>query len=240
LFTIPVPPKSLNTLTNVVLEILRHGVFAGGSTGVVFAGFGASDPFPALVEVTVDDIVANKLRWTMLRKLEISHSNQALLIPFAQSEMVYTFMEGIDPALDELTKSVVEKVLLSLPDEIDHVSNISARSRNKIRQHFKSHISALLPSLWDQLKGYRHQVFSGPVSQIISHLPKDELGAMAEALVNLTSFRRRVSTDRETVGGPIDVAVITRGDGFVWIKRKHYFDPDLNPRQIAQLYRGTP
>jgi hypothetical protein len=33
----------------------------------------------------------------------------------------------------------------------------------------------------------------------------------------------------ETVGGPIDVAVISKGDGFVWIKRKHYFERDLNP-----------
>ena len=30
------------------------------------------------------------------------------------------------------------------------------------------------------------------------------------------------------VGGPIDVAVISKGDGFVWIKRKHYFKAELN------------
>ena len=58
---------------------------------------------------------------------------------------------------------------------------------------------------------------------------------MAESLVNLTKFRRRVTPERETVGGPIDVAVITKGDGFVWIRRKHYFDPALNPRVIAAL-----
>jgi hypothetical protein len=56
---------------------------------------------------------------------------------------------------------------------------------------------------------------------------------MAEALVNLTSFRRRVSMDAETVGGPIDVAVISKGDGFVWIKRKHYFGAELNPQFLA-------
>ena len=51
---------------------------------------------------------------------------------------------------------------------------------------------------------------------------------MAEALVSLTSFKRRVSADAETVGGPIDVALISKGDGFIWIKRKHYFKPELN------------
>ena len=51
---------------------------------------------------------------------------------------------------------------------------------------------------------------------------------MAETLVNLTSFRQRVSPDAETVGGPVDVAIISRGDGFIWIKRKHYFQAELN------------
>jgi len=72
----------------------------------------------------------------------------------------------------------------------------------------------------------------------VASLPKDELGAMAESLVNLTKFKRRVSIERETVGGPIDVAVITKGDGFVWMKRKHYFDAGLNPRFIARISKG--
>ncbi|MNN75572.1 hypothetical protein D3C81_1918880 [compost metagenome] len=70
--------------------------------------------------------------------------------------------------------------------------------------------------------------FTNPVIRTVSSLPKEELAAMAEALVNLTSIKRKMSTDRETVGGPIDVAVISKGDGFIWIKRKHYFSPDLN------------
>jgi hypothetical protein len=39
----------------------------------------------------------------------------------------------------------------------------------------------------------------------------------------------------ETVGGPIDVAVISKGDGLIWIKRKHYFSPELN-RQFFVNY----
>ena len=64
---------------------------------------------------------------------------------------------------------------------------------------------------------------------MIGALPKDDLSKVAESLVNLTSFKRRVSAEAETVAEPIDVAVISKGDGFVWIRRKHYFPPDLNP-----------
>lgn len=69
--------------------------------------------------------------------------------------------------------------------------------------------------------------------------PKDELADMAEAFVNLTSLRRRVSLDSETVAGPIDVAVISKGDGLIWIKRKHYFKPELNQHFFATYY-GRP
>ena len=39
----------------------------------------------------------------------------------------------------------------------------------------------------------------------------------------MTGLKRHVTTDEESVGGPVDVAVVTKCDGFVWIKRKHYF-----------------
>jgi hypothetical protein len=42
----------------------------------------------------------------------------------------------------------------------------------------------------------------------------------------------------ETVAGPIDVAVISKGDGFIWIKRKHYFSPELNPHFQGLYLRG--
>jgi len=34
----------------------------------------------------------------------------------------------------------------------------------------------------------------------------------------------------ESVGGPIDVAVITRSEGFIWVKHKDWFQKDLNPQ----------
>ena len=60
---------------------------------------------------------------------------------------------------------------------------------------------------------------------------------MAESLVNLTSFKRKVTMESETVGGPIDVAVISKGDGFIWIKRKQYFKAEFNQQFFANYFR---
>jgi len=46
-------------------------------------------------------------------------------------------------------------------------------------------------------------------------LPRHELAELAEALVSITAFMARMSGDqKETVGGPIDAALISKGDGF--------------------------
>ena len=87
------------------------------------------------------------------------------------------------------------------------------------------------------MRDYRQEHYVDPVMRVVQVLPKDELAAMAESLISLTSFKRRVSMEEETVGGPIDVVVISKGDGFIWIKRKHYFDGELNQQFFANYYR---
>lgn len=55
---------------------------------------------------------------------------------------------------------------------------------------------------------------------IVGALPTNELAEMAEMLVNMTSFKRKISESLETVSDPIDVAIITKNEGFTWVKHK--------------------
>ena len=82
----------------------------------------------------------------------------------------------------------------------------------------------------DKLYQYRVENHIRLLVEVVEVLPKDELAAMAESLANLTSLKRKMSLGTETVGGPIDVAVISKGEGLIWIKRKHYFKKELNPQ----------
>ena len=77
-----------------------------------------------------------------------------------------------------------------------------------------------MATLSEMLEGVRDKLYTDPVVSVLRLLPKQELAAVAEALVNLQSFKRRVSWDQETVGGPVDVAIISKADGFSWVKRK--------------------
>lgn len=92
------------------------------------------------------------------------------------------------------------------------------------------------------LRNLRDQAFKGietesrkEIEDMVEFMPKPELAKMAEALIDLTSMKRKVSRGLETVGGPVDVAVISKSEGFVWVKRKHYFPAEINARFFERL-----
>jgi len=58
----------------------------------------------------------------------------------------------------------------------------------------------------------------------------DDMANMAESLISVTNLQRHFSSSDESVGGPIDVAVITRSEGFIWVKHKQWFSQELNPQ----------
>jgi hypothetical protein len=52
---------------------------------------------------------------------------------------------------------------------------------------------------------------------------------LAEFLVRVTIGFVRFCPGHPTVGGPIEIAAVTKHEGFRWVQRKHYFDARLNP-----------
>lgn len=51
---------------------------------------------------------------------------------------------------------------------------------------------------------------------------------LVKFLADISVNSSRFSPDAQVIGGPIDIAVITKHEGFKWIQRKHYYDKDLN------------
>jgi hypothetical protein len=60
-------------------------------------------------------------------------------------------------------------------------------------------------------------------------MPLADAVALAKFLVDVTIGFRRFTPGADTVGGPVEVAAISRHERFKWISRKHYYPADLNP-----------
>lgn len=66
-------------------------------------------------------------------------------------------------------------------------------------------------------------------SLITPAMPLQDGINLAEFLVNVTIMYSRYTAGAPTVGGPVEIAAITKHEKFKWIKRKHYYPPELNP-----------
>jgi len=63
--------------------------------------------------------------------------------------------------------------------------------------------------------------YDRPLMAAVSAPPRQDLAKIAEALVSLTAFLKRMAADQdETVAEPINVAILSKGDGFIWVKHK--------------------
>jgi len=220
----------------VDLIIRRHPF--GEKSQVVVAGYGERELFPSLKVFHVHGVAMNRLLYAAAGGDAITHEARAWIGQFAQGGMVSTFMNGIDPVLRRHVDELVEAAFVGLPEAVlSAMPDLTDETHRGLGEILRWATSNLAEELGQGIVSYMLQYHARPVLETIALIPKEEIAQVAEALVNLISMKRRVMMMPETVGGPVDVAVITKGDGFVWVRRKHYFDPALNPRVIGKYSR---
>ena len=61
------------------------------------------------------------------------------------------------------------------------------------------------------------------------HMPVQDAIDLADFLVEVTKKFYRFRPGPPVVGGPTEIASITKHENFKWIDRKHYYDQELNP-----------
>lgn len=69
---------------------------------------------------------------------------------------------------------------------------------------------------------------------VVGAMPIQDAIDLAEFFVGTTINYSKFSPGATTVGGPIDIASITKHEGFKWVKRKYYYNRDINPEVIME------
>lgn len=65
-----------------------------------------------------------------------------------------------------------------------------------------------------------NEIVTSPLFNMLGDFSIYSIGDMARTLVSLTSFKGKYSGNIRNVSGPIDVLVVSRGDGPVWLSNK--------------------
>jgi len=235
---LPIGKKVKEHLIKIAIWISSK--FPGDSnrtSGIVIAGYGEKDIFPALISFKLEAIIENTLKYIREFSEKVNHKTRAVIIPFAQREMVHTFMEGVDPNYIRVEQKYLAEIFKQYSKIIiNEIKWEDEKEKKGFVAKLEKANKEILKYFQKKTKDFREKNYAIPVINVVSFLPKDELAAMAESLINLTSLKRRYTLEKETVAGPIDVAVISKGDGFIWIKRKHYFTQELNPHFFKRYF----
>ncbi|MHA6530450.1 hypothetical protein [Paenibacillus sp. BAC0078] len=144
------------------------------------------------------------------KQVDIDAINTAAIIPFAQQEMVHSFLTGIDPKLKNEVSNFIHTIVHSYPEIIESLGDGEGKLDPDTKRGLLEIGSQISVDFIEQLEEIIQNNYTSPVINTVSSLPKEELAAMAEGLVNLTSIKRKMSNETETVGGPIDVADFSR------------------------------
>ncbi len=220
--------RSEEQLIEICIMILTKKHDQGSRTGIVIAGYGEEELYPRLINGEFLGIFFGEIKYSIKYDVSINNENEAYILPFAQDDVINTFMTGID-----------NDIYCDIINAIDETKELMIKESdckcNNIDKCFDKLSKDISGKIQEKSATYHWE----PIFQTVSVAPKEELSHMAETLVNLTSFKRNLSMDEysQSVGGPIDVALISKGDGFIWIKRKHYFDKNLNSNFFQNYYK---
>jgi hypothetical protein len=209
------------------------------STGIVIVGFGRENLYPKLIELTVDGGCLNHVRHFEIGKADIKDDpDGAIVLAFAQDDTVNSFTRGIDEKFTLFDTGLFTHFMELIVAEIlkEHTT-LTREERMVTERMVHRRMSEAFEDFQSEISDFATEEYEKPMLDVLRTAPKETLAELAESLVSITSLRQRVSGDLETVGGPVDVALISKGEGFIWIKRKHYFDKELNPHYVRNYFR---
>jgi hypothetical protein len=198
--------ESLNTTLRLFLS--RATLPGPHSSGLIIAGMGETEHFPSLLHCWVGPIVKGRLKLHIFDHAQVTRGDEAMIIPFAQREIIDTIIRGIHP---------------DLAGNLPTLLASSLKAHTSRRKGTDDNISGIVERFQNDMRNEISEKYSEPLMTAVAAMPRQELVMMAEVLVSLTAFRAHASVgEEETVAGPIDVAILSKSEGFVWVKRKRF------------------
>jgi hypothetical protein len=191
-------------------------------TGIVFAGFGSDESYPAVVTYNASAVVSGIMKRAEIDVSVIDNEMRSAISLFADCEVTYAFLRGIELDLETRIYGTLHGLGLKLVDQVvNSFSGIDPAQRESVRRQFQGkQVPEYVRNFHSMMAEYQQEAYIDPILRVIEIANKQEIADTARELVALNIFKKRIMAKRQTVGGAIDVAVISRDGGFVWVQRQ--------------------
>ena len=226
----------IRIVADKICEIFDTKFERNGYVGFAIAGYGETEIYPSLIHIHLTGFIDGAIRYFVVDKASINENMDASVVPLAQTDVMQTFLFGMN---DKFLGYLAKEIPIQISASINKMDN-SLFASNKRKQIVLQQLTGITGDIINHMKETAVNSYMLPIYQSLATLPIEELGLLAESMINITSIRRKVALDSNigTVGGPIDVAIVSKGDGFIWLKRKHYFEKKFNPQFFYSHYQN--
>lgn len=223
------PSAFKDSFIETLFYILRskYHVYSN-STGLVFFGYDDQELLPSYYSFRISEMFGERMKITRDSFYKVDTQHDACVEPFAQTDVAQTVVRGIDDKLRQTFYNNMKTILSKLVGMIVGKMQEVNAPKEFVDAMKAIDVDGLAGAFKTDMEQYIWDNYCSKLIDVVKFMSKEDMAEMAESLVKMTGLKRRITTEKESVGGPVDVAVITKGDGFVWIKRKHYFSADIN------------
>ncbi|WP_238651779.1 hypothetical protein [Paenibacillus piscarius] len=148
------------------------------STGIVFAGFGDTELFPSLLSYTV----GGKYKYLKIA-LEGRHeidgvTENSHIVPFAQSDMVIRYLVGFDPNLKDFSREHISGTLKAYNKLVTQMLEeylVDFEQLEAIDNNLNDYAEQFVHLYNEGINEFQQENYIGPMHEIITYLPLDEL-----------------------------------------------------------------
>lgn len=216
----------LKNMLNEVGEELFKGIYAyltctrrEGSSTLIFTGYGKDEIYPSLIAIDLNGGLDHHINWSLKRYVKIDDETSAAICPFAQTDVINALLSG---AAEPWLNTMDENIKLLLDPQIFVGTEMETENPDGLQELKDIPTSNLYERHHKGLKKIIRENWLGWIKDLERYDVK-AMAQLASTLIELTGLQRILTFQQEGVGGDVDLAVITKTDGFTWLNRKSWY-----------------
>lgn len=195
---------------------------------LVFAGYGNDQKYPSLVSATVCEGYDFKVNYTINPKdiVCISDRRPVAICPFAQDDVIKSLIRGVYEGWSENALSELQDITNPWGSNVFDADSPEEEPDFEFNDLLDEVESDDLHKKFTREAGRLQNAKQRKWEKALERYDLEEMATLADSLINLTEFHRILTFSQEGVGGLVDLAVISRNEGFTWLRRKSWYNKD--------------
>ena len=187
------------------------------TTELVFSGYGTDQGYPQLIYLKINGVENSQLIFGKKDLVihTISEENPSTIQYFGQIEIAATLTENA------LENEEVNALYLRMSEIFTSTTKLLTKKGLIKTSTPNFNFGGKFLSIMDNY----HKDERKRWIEVVQDYSLQQMAALAENLINATELYQQITFEKEHVGGLIDLAVITKVDGFQWLNRKSWYTP---------------